>query len=334
MTALRPGRAFPEESEMIRPLPTNGRFYLTDGGIETTLIFHNGLDLPHFAAFDLLKEATGRDVLGRYYLPYLTIAQDSGVGFILESPTWRANPDWAKKMGYSKGALAAANKEAIQLMKELRVDFETRATPILISGCVGPRGDGYNPDTIMTPVEADSYHREQIAAFSETDADMVTAITITNTPEAIGISRASLKMGMPVAISFTVETDGRLPTGQSLEDAINEVDNETAAYPAYYMINCAHPTHFADVLAKGGAWRDRIRGIRANASRMSHAELDEAETLDDGNPQEFGHEHADLRKLLPNLSVIGGCCGTDERHIREIAGRCTNQAGKETRSAA
>ncbi len=178
---------------MSRPLPTAGRLFLTDGGIETTLIFHFGAELPHFAAFHLLKNTAGRDMLARYYQPYLTIAQNSCTGFILESPTWRANPDWAKKLGYSKGALTAANKEAIELMKELRLDYETRATPILISGCVGPRGDGYDPSALMTADDAEAYHRQQIMAFSETDADMVTAITMTNVPEAIGIARASLK---------------------------------------------------------------------------------------------------------------------------------------------
>ena len=318
---------------MSRPFPTSGQLFLTDGGIETTLIFHHGIDLPHFAAFDLLKDAKGRDVLARYYLPYLTIAQETGVGYILASPTWRANPDWAKRLGYSKGALAAANKEAIQLMKELRLDFETRQTPIVISGCIGPRGDGYDPGTQMSIDEAEAYHREQITAFSETDADMVTAITMTYTEEAIGLARAAKKMGMPVALSFTVETDGRLPTGQSLADAIEQVDDATMGYPSYYMVNCAHTSHFEKELAKGGAWTHRIRGLRANASRMSHAELDEAEYLDDGNPREFGHEHADLLDLLPNLSVIGGCCGTDHRHIKEIACRCMDKQ-KEMRSSA
>ena len=218
-------------------------------------------------------------------------------------------------------------------MKELRLDYETRQTPILISGCIGPRGDGYDPETLMTETEAESYHREQIMAFSETDADMVTAITMTHAEEAIGLARAAKKMGMPVALSFTVETDGRLPTGQTLGDAINQVDDATNGYPAYYMVNCAHTSHFDNELAKGGNWTKRIRGLRANASRMSHAELDEAEHLDDGNPQEFGHDHADLLKVLPNLSVIGGCCGTDHRHIKEIAKFCMDSQ-KEIRARA
>ncbi len=314
---------------MSRPMPEDGRLFLTDGGIETTLIFHNGVELPHFAAFHLLRETAGREILARYYLPYLTIAQDAGTGFILESPTWRANPDWGKKLGYSKGALAAANKEAIHLMNELRVDFETRATPIVISGCIGPRGDGYDPGLRMTTLEAEAYHRHQVTWFSETDADMVTAITMTYAEEAIGIAQAAKKMGMPVVLSFTVETDGRLPTGQPLKEAIEQVDQETATYPAYYMINCAHPTHFEAQLAEGGSWVGRIRGLRANASRMSHAELDEADYLDDGNPMEFGHQHTDLQRLLPNLAVIGGCCGTDHRHIKEIANSCHSKPFEE-----
>ena len=140
--------------------------------------------------------------------------------------------------------------------------------------------------------------------------------------EASGIARAAREAGMPVALSFTVETDGRLPTGQPLNEAIAQVDSETGAYPAYYMINCAHPTHFDTVLAPESEWINRIGGLRANASRMSHAELDEAEELDAGDPVELGQEYADLKRHLPNLTVLGGCCGTDHRHIEQIGLAC------------
>ena len=296
----------------------DGELFLTDGGIETTLIFHNGLDLPCFAAFTLLREVSGQETLKKYFEPYLDIAKSKGVGFVLESATWRASRDWAEKLGYSTEALAAANREAIEMLAELRGAWEADVRPIVVSACVGPRGDGYDPGTILTPDEAQAYHAEQIGTFAGTDADLVSAITMTNTQEAIGITRAAVAAGLPVVIGFTVETDGNLPTGQTLRDAIKAVDDATDGAPAYYMINCAHPTHFENTVAGDEAWLDRIGGLRANASALSHAELDEAEELDDGNPRELAEQYAHLRTHLRKANVLGGCCGTDHRHVEAI----------------
>jgi S-methylmethionine-dependent homocysteine/selenocysteine methylase len=296
----------------------DGGLFVTDGGIETTLIFHEGLELPHFAAFDLLRDVYGKEALRAYYKPYLEIARAKGTGFILESATWRASPDWGWKLGYSSGALAAANRESIELLSELRDEYEGHGSQIVISGCVGPRGDGYDPGTVMSAEEAEAYHGEQVRTFAGTDADMVTGLTMTNANEAVGLTRAAAAAGLPVVISFTVETDGRLPTGDGLQAAIEAVDAETGDGPAYYMINCAHPTHFESTLAGKEGWVQRIRGLRANASRLSHAELDEAEELDDGNPVELGRDYGQLGTNLYNLNVVGGCCGTDHRHVRAI----------------
>jgi S-methylmethionine-dependent homocysteine/selenocysteine methylase len=299
-----------------------GGLFLTDGGIETTLIFHEGLELPHFAAFHLLNDEAGTAALRRYFTRYAEIARANGTGFILESPTWRASSDWGDKLGYSAAALAEANARSIRLMRELRSEFQSERTPFVVSGCVGPRGDGYDPGTVMSPDEAQAYHARQIGVLAGAEADMVTAITMTNASEAIGVTRAAQGARMPVAISFTVETDGRLPTGQSLKEAIAEVDEATLGAPAYYMINCAHPTHFEPSLAGGGAWLGRIRGIRANASRLSHAELNEAPDLDDGDPVELGGQYRSLLSRHPQIAVLGGCCGTDHRHIEQICAAC------------
>jgi S-methylmethionine-dependent homocysteine/selenocysteine methylase len=299
----------------------NGDLFLTDGGIETTLIFHEGLDLPSFAAFHLLKDEQGTEALRRYFVRHAAIARQHGVGFILESATWRASSDWGDKLGYSRRALAEANRKAIALLHELRLDLETERSPMVISGCVGPRGDGYDPGAIMSPAEAEAYHAVQIRTFAETEADLVTAITMTNAHEAIGVTRAARAAGMPVVISFTVETDGKLPTGQPLQEAIQEVDAATGRAPVYYMINCAHPSHFEAVL-DGQAWMARLRGLRANASKRSHAELDEAADLDDGDPVELGQQYSDLWARFPQFNVLGGCCGTDHRHIEQIGTAC------------
>jgi homocysteine S-methyltransferase len=300
----------------------NGKYLLTDGGLETTLIFHNGLDLPYFAAFDLLRTRQGRDTLKAYYTRYAEIARARNQGFVLDAPTWRASKDWGDRLGYSKEALAAANREAIAMLFELREQFETFQAPFVISGNVGPRGDGYNPANLMSVAEAETYHAEQVNGFAAAGADMITVMTMTHVEEAIGIANAAAAAGIPAVISFTVETDGRLPTGQDLGEAIEQVDREADVPPAYFMVNCAHPDHFRPVVETGAAWTSRIRGLRTNASRMSHAELDEAAELDAGNPEELGRDHAALIKALPNLVVFGGCCGTDHRHIDAMATAC------------
>jgi S-methylmethionine-dependent homocysteine/selenocysteine methylase len=292
--------------------------FMTDGGMETTLMFHDGVDLPHFAAFDLLKDDAGIERLRRYYERYVAIARERRLGIVLESPTWRASADWGAKLGYDAERLAGANRKAIGLLLEIRAAWQTPRTPVVVSGNLGPRGDGYRADSRMSAAEAQDYHATQLETFARTDADMASAFTLNYVEEAIGIARAAGDCAMPVAISFTLDTDGRLPSGDSLQQAIEATDAATGGYPLYYMINCAHPTHFEHVLCGAGSWRERIRGLRANASKRSHAELDESTDLDDGDPQELGAQYREVRALLPHLSVVGGCCGTDHRHVEEI----------------
>ena len=272
----------------------NRSLFLTEGGIETTLIFHDGLDLPHFAAYDLLTREGGEAALRRYFEPYVAIARERGVGIVLETPTWRASPDWAELLGHGPDELAELNRRAVGLLEAVRDEHETGETPIVISGCVGPRGDGYAVGDAMSAEAAEAYHAVQIGTFAETAADLVTAITMTYADEAVGVVRAAQAVGLPIVISFTVETDGRLPSGQPLREAIEEIDARTDGVVAYFMVNCAQ---------------------RANASRLSHAELDEAEELDEGDPEELANEYVALRERLPRLTVLGGCCGTDHRHV-------------------
>lgn len=298
--------------------------FLTDGGIETTLIFDDGFDLPDFAAFPLLDGAGGRAALFRYFESYLDIAVRDRVGIVLETPTWRASADWAARLGYSSADLARVNRGAVEMLLELRSRYETATTPVVVSGCVGPRGDGYVVTTTMTTDEARDYHAEQVQTFAGTEVDLVTAITMVYAEEAIGVTEAARAAGLPVVISFTVETDGRLPTGQSLGDAIEAVDAATASYPAYFMISCAHPAHFSQAFDPAPPWAARVGGVRVNASTLSHAELDAAEELDAGDPADLATRCRELHDRLPALRVLGGCCGTSSRHIdamsRALAG--------------
>jgi homocysteine S-methyltransferase len=289
---------------------------VTDGGLETDLIFHHGADLPHFAAFPLLDSDHGRALLAGYYDGYAAIARGAGAGLVLDSPTWRASPAWGARLGYSPAELARANTSAIALLAQLRDRYAASITDIVLSGMVGPQDDGYQAGRSPSPDEAAAYHRPQIEAFATAGADMVSALTLTSTGEAIGIVRAARAAGLPVTISFTVETDGRLPGGLPLAQAISEVDGH--AGPDYFMVNCAHPTHIAPALAEPGSWRQRILGLRYNASAKSHAELDEADGLDDGDPQLLAGQHAQIAPLLPPVPVLGGCCGTDTRHVAAL----------------
>lgn len=294
------------------------RAFLADSGLETTLIFHDGIDIPHFASFVLLENEAGRARLKRYYAEHIALALEAETGIVLETPTWRANPDWGAKLGYDATRLAAVNARAVAEIAVLRGEMETPASPIVVSGNLGPRGDGYRAEVRMTTDQARAYHAPQIEAFAETDADMVSVFTMNYLEEAIGITLAARDAGMPIAVSFTLETDGHLPSGMPLGTAIAACDEATGGYPAYYMINCAHPNHFAHRLGEAEGWRHRVRGVRANASRRSHAELDEATELDIGDPQELARDYRELAVHLPRLAVVGGCCGTDHRHVAAI----------------
>jgi S-methylmethionine-dependent homocysteine/selenocysteine methylase len=296
----------------------HGEVFLTDGGIETSLIFDQGLDLPLFAAYPLLDTEEGRAALDRYLGPFLDVARHHGTGFVIETPTWRANADWGAQLGHDSSELDRFNRLAVSVAAATR-DAAALDSPVLVSGLIGPRGDGYVAGDLMTAAEAAAYHRAQIVTFADTEADLVTAITMTNVEEATGIVAAAAEMEMPVVIGFTVETDGRLPSGDSLGDAIAAVDAATGGWAAYYMVNCAHPTHFVDVLDPDAPWTARIRSVRANASTMSHDELNEAEELDSGDPEDLAARYLSLRELLPRINVVGGCCGTDHHHVAAIA---------------
>lgn len=300
----------------------SGAFFGTEGSLETVLMFENGIELPYFAAFHVLKDEAGCETIRDYLHSFCKIARKYNIGFIFESATWRANPDWMRKLGYTDQDLINVNCKAIELLSTVRDEYETDTTPIVISGCVGPRGDGYNPTVVMSPEEAQSYHATQIDVFSKTKADMVAAMTLTYPEEAIGIARAARAAGIPVAIGFTLETNGKLPTGQSLKEAIELVDEATQCTPIYYLVNCVYPSHLERALIPDGAWIDRIHCLKGNSSKKSHAELNEAKELDQGDPVEFGEDNRALLYKLKNLNIIGGCCGTNGRHFEKVCEAC------------
>ncbi len=303
---------------MVTRLPQlDASLFVTDGGLETTLVYEHGLDLPDFAAFPLLDNADGREQLRRYYAPYFALAQLHGVGIIVDTPTWRANSDWATRAGYSDERTAELNRFCVGFVRSVAEEWP--AVQALVNGTIGPRGDGYVVGSMMSATSAADYHRPQIKAFADGGADLVGALTITYADEAVGVANAAAELGVNCVISFTVETDGRLPSGMTLEDAIETVDQQTSSSPAYYMVNCAHPTHLENAVQSNGPWQQRWKGVRANASRLSHAELDVAEVLDSGDISELADGFRWLRSSLPDLRVVGGCCGTNHEHVGAIA---------------
>jgi homocysteine S-methyltransferase len=292
---------------------------LTDAGLETVLIFDEGFELPQFAAFPLVDSDEGRAALRRYYEPFLELARDRDVPLVLSAPTWRANADWGHVLGYEGEDLAAVNRRAVAFVESVRDEALPPAERgnVVVEGSVGPRSDAYSPTLVMDAEEAERYHAVQLRTFADAGCVQATALTLTYPDEGIGIARAAKAAQLPIVVGFTVETDGRLQSGDSIEDAILAVDEATDGAVEFFVINCAHPTHFAGALPEGDS-RRRIRGLRANASTLSHAELDEAEELDSGDPADLAERYVALRRDLPELEVLGGCCGTDIRHVTAI----------------
>lgn len=294
--------------------------WLTDGGLETVLVFLEGLDLPQFASFPLLESDAGQAALLRYMTAFLDEAAAQNAGFVLDTVTWRASVGWGKVMGLSPESIDQINRTAVAQIKRLRSDREGNGQRILLNGVIGPHGDAYAPDQILTAAAAQDYHRRQVGVLAAAGVDLITAMTLSSHGEAIGIAKAAQDVDQPVALSFTLETDGRLLSGMPLHEAIQRTDDATDGAPIWYGINCAHPDHFRHILT--GDWVGRIGSVRANASRCSHAELDEAAELDDGDVAELARDYHQLLHLLPGLRVVGGCCGTDLRHVAAIGQSC------------
>jgi S-methylmethionine-dependent homocysteine/selenocysteine methylase len=296
----------------------DGGLFVTDAGCETDLIFNKGIEIREFAAHTLLEEPAGRQALADYYRGFLSLGHRYRTGMVLDCPTWKAHPFWAADLGTDDAGLAAANRGAVAFACGLREEYTGMTGPVVVNALVGPRGDAYAPEEGVAADEAESYHATQLSWLADTEVDMVTALTFTQSGEAIGVTRAARAAGLPIVVSFTVETDGTLPTGEALGDAIDAVEQATDGTPAYYMINCAHPDHFIGVIDSDAPWASRVQGLRCNASRKSHAELDAAEVLDDGNPIEFAKGYQALAERLPGLNVLGGCCGSDLRHVTGV----------------
>lgn len=305
-------------SKQCRSLPQlNGDIYLTEGGIETYIMYKKGFELQNFSLFHLLNDDVAAAEIKEYLRKVMAVAERNDVGLIMCGPLYRASRDWGDLLGYSTEELAAVNHRCIEMFEELASESKLARDRILFSGVVGPRGDAYNLNTSITADEAEAYHSEQIATLDRAGADFITGLTLNSAEEAIGIARAAKAVGIPVVISFTLDKQGELRPGQTLRKAIAHVDDATESAPAYYMINCTHPIDFAPAFEPGD-WTKRLGGIRPNASSLAKGVLCKLGHLEEGDPAELGQQMAELARRYPHLSVWGGCCGTDDAHLDEI----------------
>jgi S-methylmethionine-dependent homocysteine/selenocysteine methylase len=280
-------------------------------------MYKRGFELPKFSAFHLLNDERSAGAVREYYTAFAKVAVKLGTPFIFDSLTYRASRDWGVLLGYSIEGLAEMNHKCFELYRECAAAAGLAPENTVISGCIGPKGDAYQTNQDLTAASAETYHSEQIETFKGAGADIVTALTLNTTDEAIGIAKAAAKVGLPSVISFTIEKDRKLRSGETLKQAIESVDAATSNTPAYYMINCAHPVDFGPTLA-AEPWANRIRGLRANASSLDHGTLCQLGHLEEGDPDELASQYVDMRAAHPNMNVFGGCCGTDHVHIEKI----------------
>jgi S-methylmethionine-dependent homocysteine/selenocysteine methylase len=295
-----------------------GRAFLTEGGTETELLYKWGFELPEFAVFPLLDNPNAVTVMRDMFRRTLDVAAKHGQPMLLSGLDYRASPDWGVKLGYSVEGLAEANLRSITFLREIAGEYVRQVPDIRIAGIVGPRGDAYSLNRTITAEEAEDYHAVQLETLRRAEVDLAQAMTFSNIPEAVGVTRAAQAIGVPLAILFTLDSTHRLRSGPSLREAIEAVDAETNHAPAFYGINCSHPVEFEPALEPGN-WFQRVRCLRPNAAKMDKISLCKLGHLEEGDPVELGRLMGDLAQRYQHIDIWGGCCGTGPVHLEEIA---------------
>jgi len=300
------------------PSQKEGRFYLTEGGTETELMYKHGFELPHFAMFPLLENPEATSRMKEMFRSYLEVAAKHKTYALMGGLDYRASPDWGKLLGYSPEGLAEANLQSIEFLREIAKEYTSEIPGILIQGLIGPRGDAYQRNTTITENEAEDYHSVQLETLRKSNVDLALAITFNNIPESVGVARAAAKIGVPLAISLSLDSTSKLNSGPTLVEAITTIDKETDQSPEFYLINCSHPVEYEPAIEPGD-WISRVRGVRPNASKMEKLALCKIGHLEEGNPVELGQLCGDLAGRYPHMDIWGGCCGTWNNHLDEIA---------------
>jgi homocysteine S-methyltransferase len=302
------------------PKQQPGLNYLTEGGQETEIMYKYGYELPSFALFPLLDNPGAVTELRGMYGRYLDTAARHGFGVVIGALDYRASPDWGSLLGYSSEQLAEMQMRSISFLREVAQPYQARVPALLYAGIVGPRGDAYETNQTITADEAEEYHGAQLATLARAGVDLVEAMTFTSVPEMVGLSRAASLAGLPLSISFTLDNSTRqLPSGPTLKDAIETIDAQTGDdRPAFYGINCSHPLEFMPAI-EPGPWFERVRCLRPNAAMMDKISLCTLGHLESGDPVELGELMGGLARQYPHIDMWGGCCGTWETHLDEIA---------------
>ncbi len=301
------------------PAAGSGEYFLTEGGTETEIMYRHGFELPEFAMFPLLDTPKAVRALRSIFRAHLDVAAEFGLSFLLTGLDYRASPDWGAKLGYSPQALSDANMQSIEFLREISEGYEGQIPRLLIGGCLGPRGDAYGLNQNITAESAEDYHAVQLETLKKSGVDFAVAATFNNVPEAVGVSRAAARIGVPLFVSLTLDSTHRLKSGPSLGDAITEIDALAGeAAPEFYLLNCSHPLEYEPAL-DDGKWIKRLRGVRPNASKMEKIALCKLGHIEDGNPVELGEQIGDLSYRYTHMDIFGGCCGTGDSHLREIA---------------
>ncbi len=306
---------------MTRTFPPQrpGVQYLTEGGQETEILYKYGYDLPHFAMLPLLDDGRAMAELHGMYERYLDTAAAHGFGVLMAGMDYRASPDWAELLGYSPATLEDMQLRAIGFLRDVAKPYVDELPAVLIAGIVGPRGDAYTLDQRMSVEQAQDYHSTQIATLARAEVDLVEAMTFNSVPEAVGVARAAADVGLPASIAFTLDSNHRLHSGPSLREAIESVDAACGdARPAFYGINCSHPLEFLPAI-EPGSWFDRVRCLRPNAAMMDKIALCSLGHLESGDPVDLGRRMGAIAKQYPHIDIWGGCCGTWETHLDQIA---------------
>lgn len=301
------------------PPRLEGKFYLTEGGTETEILYKWGFELPEFAMFPLLDNPKADQVIRDIYRRYFDAAEKHQTGLLILGHDYRASPDWGAKLGYTTEGLADMQRRTIEFLDDVRREYVGRVSDVYIAGCIGPRGDAYGTGGDISEEEAEEYHSVQLTTLKSTQADMAIAVTFNNVPEAVGVIRAAHRIGIPIGVSLTLTTEGVLRSGPTLREAIEVIEEKTNGSAAWYGTNCSHPLEFASALADEGPWLERLRYIRPNAVKMEKVALCKLGHLEDGDPVELGEQMGEVASKFPSADILGGCCGTDERHLGEIA---------------
>ena len=313
------------------PPRLDNKFYLTEGGSETEIMYKWGFELPEFEMYPLLDNPQADEIIRNMFRRYFEVAAQHDTGMLLNGHDYRASPDWGAKLGYSPEALRNMQHRVIDFLDGMRAEYADRVSDVYIAACIGPRGDAYGSGGEITADEAEDYHSVQLKNLDGTAADMAVAATFNNVPEAIGVIRAANGAGRPIGVSLTLTPEGRLRSGPGLGEAIETIDEATDGGAAWFGTNCSHPLEFEPALAEQGPWLDRLRYIRPNAARMDKIALCSLGHLEDGDPVELGGQMGEVARRLPRADIIGGCCGTDERHLSEIARNVNAARGGESK---